>query len=271
MKGLLLYTPEDAARSRWFAGHLADCARARGMELTLVTVTGPDAVQADAPLPDFVVNRARFAALSRRFERRGVRCFNRAAETETGNDKWQTDRLCRRLGLPVMDTWLYRAGEPLPEDAPFPCVVKSLAGHGGSEIFWAGTPQEAVRLAAGLPGDCLLQRPAARLGLDVRVYLMGDTPLAAVQRTSSGDFRSNFSLGGQAALVPLERPLREMALTVQRALEADYIGVDFLCDGTRWVVNEIEDAVGARMLYRLTALDAGELFIRHIAETMGAI
>lgn len=266
MKGLLLYTPEDAARSRWFVEHLTDCARARGLELTLVLVTGPN-----APLPDgraeLAVNRSRFAALSQRLEQAGVRCFNRAAVTQAANDKWQTDWLCRRLGLPVMDTRLCRAGEPLPADVPFPCVVKSLAGHGGSEVFWADGPAEAARLAARL-GDCLLQRPAAQLGLDVRTYVMGDALLAAVQRTSDRDFRSNYSLGGQAEQITPPPALREMALTVQAALQADYIGVDFIRDGTRWVVNEIEDAVGARMLYRLTPLDAAELFARHIVREM---
>ena len=266
MNGLLLYTPEDASRSRWFVAHLTECARALGLELTLALVTGPD-----TPLPDeraeLVVNRSRFAAISRRFEQAGVRCFNRAAVTQLANDKWQTDRLCRRLGLPVMDTWLCRAGEMLPADAPFPCVVKSLAGHGGSEVFWADEPAEAARLAAGL-GDCLLQRPAARLGLDIRTYVMGDTLLAAVQRTSDRDFRSNFSLGGQAKLITPEPVLQEMALAVQAALQADYIGVDFIRDGSRWVVNEIEDAVGARMLYSLTPLDAADLFARHIVREM---
>ena len=50
------------------------------------------------------------------------------------------------------------------------------------------------------------------------------------------------------------------------SIAADYIGVDFIKDHGKWIVNEVEDAAGARMLYSLTDLDIAEMYMSHICE-----
>ena len=55
-------------------------------------------------------------------------------------------------------------------------------------------------------------------------------------------------------------------MKVSGLLEADYIGIDLIRDGGRYVFNEIEDAVGARMLYEVSELDAAGLFMEYIFE-----
>ena len=95
---------------------------------------------------------------------------------------------------------------------------------------------------------------------------MGGRVIASVLRTSKTDFRSNFSLGGEAALVEAPPEVLNMALKLSDYLLADYIGVDFIKDHGKWIVNEVEDAAGARMLYSLTDLDAADMYMCHICE-----
>ena len=45
---------------------------------------------------------------------------------------------------------------------------------------------------------------------------------------------------------------------------ADYVGIDFLFNNNKLVFNEIENVVGARMVYSLTNIDIGDLFIKYI-------
>ena len=47
-------------------------------------------------------------------------------------------------------------------------------------------------------------------------------------------------------------------------LGADYYGIDFVFDNGKAVFNELEDAVGARMLYANTDIDIIEMYINYI-------
>ena len=43
-------------------------------------------------------------------------------------------------------------------------------------------------------------------------------------------------------------------------------GVDLMCDGGRPVVNEVEDVVGSRMLYRTSDIDIVSLFLDGLSD-----
>ena len=95
---------------------------------------------------------------------------------------------------------------------------------------------------------------------------MGGSVVAATKRTSKVDFRSNFSLGGNAEL---DTPTAEMLSVIERlrnALHFDFVGIDFIRHNSEWALNEIEDVVGTRMLYSLTDIDAAEVYIRYVID-----
>ena len=51
---------------------------------------------------------------------------------------------------------------------------------------------------------------------------------------------------------------------LREALDFDFVGVDFIRHDGRWVLNEIEDVVGTRMIYALTDIDAADKYIDYI-------
>jgi glutathione synthase/RimK-type ligase-like ATP-grasp enzyme len=101
----------------------------------------------------------------------------------------------------------------------------------------------------------------------MRVYVIGGKPAAAMLRSSDTDFRSNFSLGGRAETVPVSELAwdeAEIVRAVCRELPLHYAGVDIMHDNGRAVLNEIEDPVGARMLYINTAIDPARLHAEYL-------
>ena len=98
----------------------------------------------------------------------------------------------------------------------------------------------------------------------MRVYVLGGKVLVAVKRSSKTDFRSNFSLGGNAELTTVSQKVLEYIERIVKELEADFIGIDFIRHNGEWVLNEIEDVVGTRMIYSLTKTDAAEVYIKYI-------
>ena len=99
---------------------------------------------------------------------------------------------------------------------------------------------------------------------DLRLYLSNKKVVGAVIRNSDKDFRSNFSLGGSVKPYEPEKEVVAIAERIAQLLNADYIGVDFLKVNNKWMVNEIEDPVGARMLYKTSNIDVISLYVNYI-------
>ncbi|MBP0975489.1 MAG: hypothetical protein J6P20_05435, partial [Oscillospiraceae bacterium] len=110
----------------------------------------------------------------------------------------------------------------------------------------------------------LLQKSVVT-GWDVRIYVLGGEIYSAVLRTSDTDFRSNFSLGGKAEVIKPDAEMRALVNKIQEIMPLDFAGVDLLRSPEGgYILGEIEDAVGCRMLYQLTELNPAQDYIRYI-------
>ena len=259
---LLVYAKEDIEKNRWFIDRLTSLFKERGVDLLLKTPEDCDEITD----PSFVINRSRDSRVSKHFEKKGIRSFNNSETVRVGNDKLAEYGLFKKLGLPVMETV---CGNTPLEEIPFsfPFIVKERAGHGGSGVFMAESADDLDRILEGKnPAEYIFQEMCDEPGIDVRLYILGGKTIAAIKRTSESDFRSNFSLGGKAEAMEPDDEMLSAAGAVCEELEPDYIGLDLIRNKGGWVVNEIEDAAGARMLYSETDLDIARLYMCHICE-----
>lgn len=259
--GLLIYQPEDLKRNRWFAESLCSYAEPEGISLRLCLCD--EAIEA-AKTADFAVNRSRDKKISSFCEDSlRMRVYNSARVTAITNDKWQTAQFLSANDIPIAKTERITQRGQFPQ-MPFPLVAKPLDGHGGAGVTWIANEAEYLQYAGDLP--FLVQEPM-QTGWDMRVYILRNRVYAAVLRTSETDFRSNFSLGGHAETVQPDREALRLVDSICRILPLDFAGIDLLRrpDG-QYVIGEIEDAVGCRMLYQLTDRDPARDFIRMIAQ-----
>ena len=259
---LLVYAAEDIEKNRWFIDRLTALFRERGVDLLLKTPE--DFGEVTDPL--FVINRSRKPFVSEIFEEKGIRSFNNSDVARIGNDKLEEYEYFKNLGLPVMETV---SGDTPADEIPFsfPIIVKERAGHGGSGVYKAESGEELERILEGKnPSEYIFQEMCDEPGIDVRLYILGGRVIAAVKRTSEDDFRSNFSLGGTAEATEPDEEMKAFAGAVCAGLDPDYIGLDLIRNKGGWIVNEIEDAAGARMLYARTDIDIAECFVTYIYE-----
>lgn len=199
-----------------------------------------------------VLFRCRRPKAARFLEDGGARLVNRAEANRIANNKWLSHQLFQMLGVPAIPTFR--------EPQEFPCVAKTVDGHGGSEV-------EIVESADSLPSfasDVIFQPVIPHIA-DIRAYVIGDEVVGAVKRSSDTSFKKNFSLGAQVERYILDSIQELHILKIARAIKADYIGIDFLLleDG-RHLFNEIEDPVGARSFYQTHDENIAELLVRHI-------
>ena len=256
MNGILVYDDAGAERNRWLIGRLIEEGVRRGLRLR--SVSAKDALsERDV---GFAVVRTIAPELSERLEARGVWVFNNAQTSRVANDKWETYRLARSLSLPVLPTRLW-AGER--------GVVKSVDGHGGSEVFLVQGEGDARAVKEKLASRRAVVQPlCSEPGLDMRVYVLGGRAIAAMVRRSEHDFRSNFSLGGRAERSEADAEQLAAVKAIVEALRCDFVGIDFIRHEGKWILNEVEDVVGTRMLYAHTGIDAAALYMEYIAERL---
>ena len=262
MAGWLLYSPEGYAKNRWFADRILASAAKEGLEIALHLVSEADGLPS-GPTPDFAVMRVIRPDLSVLLEAKGVRVFNNEETARIANDKWETFRLARKLGIPVLETMRFT----LPEcsSVRFPCVVKSLDGHGGNEVFFVRDANALEPLLASTGKRTFVAQPLCdEPGVDMRVYMLGGEAVAAVRRMSKTDFRSNFTLGGEVMSAAPDAGQLAVARRLHGWFGFDFAGVDFIRHNGRWVLNEIEDVVGTRMLYATARFDVAAMFMRHV-------
>ena len=100
------------------------------------------------------------------------------------------------------------------------------------------------------------------------MWLIGGEIICSILRESKTDFRSNFCLGGSATPYTLSKEETALVMKIQSLIKYDYIGIDFVFDKGRAVFNEIEDSVGARMVYTCTNTDILSLYCDYIKKEM---
>ncbi len=271
--GWLIYRPEEVTRNRVFIGKWMDAAKKLSVHIRLVTTdrllygirNGRAFVRAvsEESTPDFAVMRLNDPVLTETIERAGVPCFNNSHVARVCNDKQRTHLMFSTL-LPMMDT-VFLEGHAMPP-FPYPFVVKAAHSCGGQKVFLCQNDGEFSSAVAACQPDTMLAQPFCDTpGRDVRVYVVGNRIVTAMQRFSTdGDFRSNLHQGGSAEQWTLDTQTRKYVDTVLEKFDFGLAGIDFIFHKGRLLFNEIEDAVGTRMLYIHTELDIVTLYLNDI-------
>lgn len=262
MTGWLVYEKEGAERNRTFIEMHIEKGKRLGIDFSLILCDDglPDGK------PDFAIVRAMRPDISRLLEARGIWTLNNSRVSEICNNKARTYEYLAENNIPVIPWVSAKADDVPPDIAEYPVVIKPCCGHGGKNVTLIRNDAEyAAARKAIAPDEYVIQPLATTLGRDMRVYILGGAPVAAVLRIGEGDFRSNFSLGGKVEKKELTSDERELIARVCSVFDFDYCGIDIMYHEGKPVINEIEDVVGARMLYAThPELDIVDMYLEYI-------
>lgn len=257
---IIFYNAPELPKNRFFAESIKTALEKRSISAEISTNKRPEYI------PRLAVNRTRDAELATLLEQGGCRVFNRSETCFLGNDKQAAYEFFHSAGIPMLQSRFFKKGE-LPLSDIYPCVAKPSHGHGGALVELAKNNGELLAACEKIfaAGDTAVVQPcASTVGVDLRCYVLGGELIAAVRRTSQNDFRANFTLGGDCCAVTPSAQELDIVKDVCRLTAPDFIGVDIIYDGGRPILNEIEDAVGCRMLYALKLCSPAEMLADYI-------
>lgn len=285
MIGWLIYSQADIEKNKRYIQFYMDEGLKRNMDIRLVVLEEMNfGVKAgkwfisgsydEITYPDFAVCRTIYPLLSKQLEVMGIPVFNNSMVAEICNDKARTYQYIARLGISIPDTEFcrYSCLEDRLSVISEPTVVKAVAGHGGNQVYLLepanSTEVELVKksILRGLNGaDAVIQPLTGSKHQDLRVYVIGKEIIGCVLRTAREGFKSNFSLGGEVISYTLSQEETRLVDQIINLFDFGLVGIDFIIgDQGELIFNEIEDVVGARMLYQCTDINLVGLYLDYI-------
>ncbi len=255
ISGLIIYNAVDTKKNQWFIDEFLQKLNDEEISLSFLDEEFlSDYIETHHV--DFVIYRARNYKLVELLEQKGIKVFNNSLVNKTANDKYLTYKMLKDNNLPYIETF----------DKPkiYPCIMKSVSGHGGQEVFLINSEEQRQDILNKHPSLEFIYQDYLKNDGDVRLYLLNKSVITSIKRENKQDYRNNFSLGGSVSIYEPNKEMKEAALKIANLLNADFIGVDFLLTKDGYKIIEIEDPVGSRMVYQATDIDIISRYIEYI-------
>ncbi|KAF6246291.1 lysine biosynthesis protein LysX [Nitrosopumilus sp. b3] len=179
-----------------------------------------------------------------------------------GNKMFMT-LLLKKSNIPTPKTYFSFSSESAAENLEkvgFPLVIKPVIGSWGRGVMPLKDKDtmEAVfeiRDITDSPHDRIyyLQELIKRPPRDIRVITVGDEPIAAMYRKSSGGFKTNIALGADSELCEITKEMEDMATKASKAMGGGILGIDMMEDDQNGlVVHEVNNTVEFKGLARVS-------------------
>jgi len=221
----------------------------------------------DVLIPRMGANTAYFSlAIIRHLERLGVLVLNSSHSIETAKDKLAVMQILAASNLPIPKTMLAKFPinlEVVDREFTYPLIVKTVSGVAGKGVFLCENRAQFVDLtnlmeiSRDSKVNVIIQEfISSSRGKDIRVYVVGGRPIAAMLRTArEGNFKANYSAGGDVAPFQLNPQVEWLAVESARLINLDIAGVDILFDGEGYKICEVNSSPGFEGFEKATGLN----------------
>jgi len=178
-----------------------------------------------------------------------------------GNKMFMT-LLLKKNNIPTPKTYFSFSNESAAENIEkvgYPLVIKPLIGSWGRGVMQIKDRDTMdaifeIRDITDSPHDRIyyLQELIKRPPRDIRVITVGDEPIAAMYRKSSGGFKTNIALGADPELCEITKEMEDMAVKASKAMGGGILGIDMMEDEQNGlVVHEVNNTVEFKGLARV--------------------
>ncbi len=180
--------------------------------------------------------------------------FNKFEVANVCGNKMFMTLLLKKNNIPTPKTYFSFSSESAAENLEkvgFPLVIKPVIGSWGRGVMPLRDKDtmEAVfeiRDITDSPHDRIyyLQELIKRPPRDIRVITVGDEPIAAMYRKSSGSFKTNVALGAEPELCEITKEMEDLAVRSSKAMGGGILGVDMMEDDEKGlIVHEVNNTV----------------------------
>ena len=248
-----------------------------------ITQVNTDSKKEDFDLGDVVLERCvsyfRGLHFTASLEFMDIPVLNKFEVANICGNKMFMTLLLKKNNIPTPKTYFSFSSESAAETLDkvgFPLVIKPVIGSWGRGVMPLKDKDamEAVfeiRDITDSPHDRIyyLQELIQRPPRDIRVITVGDEPIAAMYRKSSGGFKTNIALGADPEICEITKEMEDMAVKASKAMGGGILGIDMMEDDERGlVVHEVNNTVEfkglARVAQRNIPKEMIEFALKHV-------
>lgn len=266
LSAALIYAKNDYQINHFFADQIIEEFAKKKIKANLILVDNDNKQNVDLTNYDIVVNRSRMFEFLLNFKNKR-HVFNQPEFTKMANDKYLTYKWAKYNNIKCLKTELFRNNEI--KNYKFPLVIKQRDGHGGKEVMKFNNLKE-LEEANFINEKYIVQEFFKNGKSDIRVYVMFKKIIAVIKRTAKEEeFRSNLSIGGKVEKYHLSLNNYFYIKKIINDLPEGYYGLDFFKKSQKLILNEVEDVVGSRSLYKLKKnLNIPKLLVKKIIKKL---
>lgn len=199
-------------------------------------------LRSDLSSADFIIYLDKDKYQSQILTKLSVRLFNSHEAIRLCDDKAETyialsnvginlpktifGALCYNKDLSIKEEW----AEKIIDSLGLPVIVKESFGSMGKGVYKADDKESLLSIMekVKLKPHLFQQYISKKVGVDVRVIVIGGKAVCAMERVNESDFRSNVARGGSGVKVELSPEFKSVAEKCAQVLNLDYCGVDLL-------------------------------------------
>lgn len=201
------------------------------------------------------VSYSRGLYISRIFSAHGVPVVNPPEVAERCGDKYLTSQLLMKAGIPtprVIMAFTEESALAACDALGYPCVLKPVVGSWGRLLAKADdrvTAEAFIEHKATLGGVnhqiFYIQEYVDKPGRDIRAFVIGEEPIAAIYR-SSENWITNTARGGKASNCPLTDEISDLCRKTAQTLGGGLLAIDLFETQSGLTVNEVNHTMEFR-------------------------
>lgn len=220
-----------------------------------------------------VIHDQTISSLLTYMESKGLFVINNKDAINLCANKYNTTVRLMVDGIPVPKTCLINNIGELDEALEkignkFPIIVKTLKGSAGIGVSRIDSKESLIGVLQSLwkhKANLLIQE-FLDCDFDVRTIVLDNKIIACMKRSKiDGDFRSNFSLGGEVEPYKPTPEEEKVVLMSAKASGAFFCGVDHMvCNGKPYVI-EVNSSPGSKGMQKATNINIIEVLMDYVS------
>ncbi|GAB4484478.1 MAG: lysine biosynthesis protein LysX [Anaerolineales bacterium] len=218
------------------------------------------------------ISYSRGLYISKIFQANGVKVVNTPEVAERCGDKYVTSQILTSAGLPTPKVYMAFDEESAlaaVEAMGYPCVLKPVVGSWGRLLAKVENRAMAESLiehksSLGVHHQVFyIQEYIHKPGRDIRAFVIGEEPIAAIYRTSE-NWITNTARGGQASNCPLTPELSEICRKTAQAIGGGLLAIDVFETENGLSVNEVNHTMEFRNSIATTGVNIPALMVDYV-------
>ncbi|MBI2333305.1 MAG: lysine biosynthesis protein LysX [Chloroflexi bacterium] len=220
------------------------------------------------------VSYSRGLYISKIYEANGVKVVNTPQVAERCGDKYVTSQLLVQSGVPtprVLMAFDEESALAAVEAVGYPAVMKPVVGSWGRLLAKVDNRHMAESLiehkaTLGVHHQVFyIQEYINKPGRDIRAFVVGEEPIAAIYRTSE-NWITNTARGGVASNCPLTPELSDICRRTAKAIGGGLLAIDVFETDNGLTVNEVNHTMEFRNSITTTGVNIPALMVDYVLE-----